>query len=419
MRLKLALLTAVGIAGLMMGVASAADTTLTFLTFETPNLTPDYWDKAITATSAVVPGVTIKKLVAPNADRNAYARQLDSTGQLPDIMVAVSPAGLAEAGKLAEFSKEELSDWVNPTANSYAGKIYQLPTNTQTIPMVYYNLADFQKAGIASPPKTWADFLADCQKLKDAGITPINIGGGGADTWADLYVLKALVASDVYAKDPDWLSKLVAGKTTFHDPLFVGAVTKFKTLIDKGYVDAALLSNDYGASQAAFLANKAAMYAMGSWFTVAPTADQQKDYGVFPWPTDDGKLVVSAFTGGGLSVSSKAPDVDKAKQWAIAFSKLKSNADGGVHFDALFIALKDYAAPTDVTPLYKATLDLYNEALKTGTVTNTFTEEQGIPSVPAGFSAEVAADIGDLINGRKDVDAFVGYLDDKMKELKQ
>ena len=40
--------------------------------------------------------------------------------------------------------------------------------------------------------------------------------------------------------------------TTFHDPLFVGAVTKFKTLIDKGYVDAALLSNDYGASQAAF-----------------------------------------------------------------------------------------------------------------------------------------------------------------------
>ncbi|HEV2515147.1 MAG TPA: hypothetical protein VGV07_07850, partial [Devosia sp.] len=46
--------------------------------------------------------------------------------------------GLAEAGKLAEFTADELSDWVNPTSNSFGGKIYQLATNSQTIPMVYY-----------------------------------------------------------------------------------------------------------------------------------------------------------------------------------------------------------------------------------------------------------------------------------------
>jgi multiple sugar transport system substrate-binding protein len=325
--------------------------------------------------------------------------------------------GLAEAGKLAEFTADELSDWVNPTSNSFGGKIYQLATNSQTIPMVYYRLADFEKAGIASPPKTWAELLAAAEKLKAAGITPFNIGGGGNDTWADMYVLTALVGTEVYAKDPSWLTKLAAGETSFADPLFVAAVTKFKELIDKGYVDPALLSNDYAATQASFIGGVGAMYPMGSWFTVAPTAEQQKQYGVFPWPTDDGALVVAAYTGGGLSVSSKAPDIAKAKEWAIAFSK--ANADGGAKFDALFVALKGYTPPADMPTLYTATLDLYNQAIASGTVVPAFSNEAGTPALPAGLSGEIAKAVTDLISGRKDVAAFVQHLDEKLKELQQ
>lgn len=82
------------------GKSSDGDVTLSLLTFETPNLTTSYWDDIIAKTSAKVPGVKIKKLVAPSAEqRNEYARQLDSTSALPDIMVAIDPAGLAEAGK--------------------------------------------------------------------------------------------------------------------------------------------------------------------------------------------------------------------------------------------------------------------------------------------------------------------------------
>lgn len=392
-----------------------ADVTLKFLTFETPNLSASYWDKIIAATSAKVPGVKIERLVSPTVDRDPYARQLDSTGQLPDIMIAVSPNGLAEAGKLAEFTTEELSGWINPTSNSFDGKIYQLATNTQTIPTIYYRKADFDKAGIAAPPKTWDELLAAAEKLKAAGITPFNVGGGGGDTWANLYPLKALVGSEVYAKDPQWLAKLAKGETTFKDPLFVKAVTKLKELVDKGYIDPALLSNDYPATQASFLGGKGAMYPMGSWFAVAPNAEQQKEYGVFPWPTDDGALVVATFTGGGLSVSAAAPDVALAKQWAIEFSK--QNADGGARFDALFVSLKGYTPPADLPPLYGATLDIYTRAQQSGTVTTAFTEEGGTPSVPSGFNKEVAAAVADLINGRTDVDGFVDYLDEKYEEL--
>jgi len=416
-RLKTAIAVTLGAAALLTPLSAWADgVKMTFLTFETPNLTAAYWDDIIAKASAQVPGVVIEKLVAPTVDRDAYARQLDSSGQLPDIMIAVNPTGLAEVGKLAEFSTEELADWVNPTANSFDGKIYQLATNTQTIPTIFYRIADFEKAGIGAPPKTWAELLDAAEKLKAAGITPFNLGGGGADTWADMYPLIALVATEVYAKDPAWLRKLSAGETTFKDPMFVAAATKLKLLVDKGYIDPALLSNDYAATQASFLGGTGAMYPMGSWFTVAPDAEQQKQYGVFPWPTEDGSVVVAAYTGGGLSVSSKAPDVAKAKQWAIAFSK--ANTDAGAKFDALFVSLKGYTPPADMPPLYTATLKLYNDAVATGTVVPPFTVEAGIPSLPPGMSAQVASAVADLISGRKDVDGFVSYLDEKLTELR-
>ncbi|MFF4825631.1 ABC transporter substrate-binding protein [Streptomyces sp. NPDC001312] len=395
------------------GNTAGGDVTLDLLTFETPNLTAAYWDDIIAKTSAKVPGVKIKKLVAPSAEqRNEYARQLDSTGALPDIMVAIDPAGLAEAGKLAQFSRKELADWVTPTANSFDGKIYQLPTNTQSW-QIYYRKAAFEKAGITTPPKTWNDLLAAVGKLKASRITPFVIGSGAPDGLGPRWTFSQLMATEVYAKDPKWLDKLVAGKADFSDPLFVEAATKMKALAGKKNVDN--LSATYAQAQDAFLAGKGAMYPMGSWFAAAPDKAQQKQIGVFPMPTQDGSLVVPAFTGGGLSVSAKAHDVAKAKQWAIEFSKL--NADGGARYDGLFIALKGYKPPSGLPPLYNETLDLYKNAQSNGTVTPNFGDESGIPALPSGFMPAVDAGLNDLLNGRSDVGKFVATLNTKFKEL--
>ncbi|MFD6177043.1 MULTISPECIES: ABC transporter substrate-binding protein [unclassified Isoptericola] len=401
------------------GDGGTDDVTLTLLTFETPNLDAEYWDASIERANKLVPGVTIEKLVAPTTDRDAYARQLDSTGELPDIMVAVNPTGLAEAGKLAEFSQDELSHWIDPTANSFDGKIYQLPTNTQTIPNVYYSKAAFEKAGIDEVPTTWDALLDAAEKLKSAGITPFIVNGGGSDTWANIYPLTALVGTDVYAEDPDFLGKLAAGEADFSDPKFAGAVSKLKELVDKGYIDPSTLAKTYAEGQEAFLGGDGGMYPMGSWFTVAPTAEQQEDLGVFPWPSDDGSLVMPTYTGGGLSVSASAPDVDKAKEWAIAWSQVPENLEGGVLADGLFVALKDFDLPDGTTKLYDETLSLYQEAESSGTVTAAFGNEGGIPALPAGFTAEVNSAIGDLVSGRTDVDGFVEHLNSTYAELTQ
>src|SRR4051812_2406204 len=94
---------------------SGGDQEITFLTFETPNLSPAYWDAAIKRVTDKNPGIKVKKLVAPTADgRTSYAKQLLQSRQFPDVMIAVDSAGFAEAGNLYGWTPDELKDFQFP-----------------------------------------------------------------------------------------------------------------------------------------------------------------------------------------------------------------------------------------------------------------------------------------------------------------
>jgi len=159
------------------------------------------------------------------------------------------------------------------------------------------------------------------------------------------------------------------------------------------------------------------MYAMGSWFAAAPDETQQEEIGLFDIPSADGSYAVATYTGGGLSVSSSAPDVDKAKEWAKEFSK--QNADGGARYDGLFIALEGYEPPADLPKLYHETYALFKDAVETGAATPSFGYEGGIPALPAGFITEVDAVLLDLLAKRTTVDDAVVYLNEKFVEIQK
>ncbi|WP_198359479.1 ABC transporter substrate-binding protein [Streptomyces fildesensis] len=402
------------------GSGTKAGVTLTFLTFETPNLTAKYWDDAIARASAKVPGVKIKKLVAPSADRVGYAKQLAASGQLPDIMIAVSPNGFAQAGQLAAWSEGQLTDFVSPHANPVGGKVYQLPYNTQPTPFVYYNKADFAAAGITAEPKTYQDLLDDSAKLKAKGITPFVVGGGGKDTWADMYPLIGAVATDTYKQTPGWLAQKAAGTAKFTDPAFTKAAAKIADLAKAGYIDAAGLSRSYADDEQAFRDNKGAMYPMGSWFAASADAKAPSfGVGVFAWPSDDGTLAVPAYTGGGMSVSSKAADVPLAQKWALAFMLDKTSLDNSVKTDGSIIALKDYTPPAGMGPVYTETVNLYQAAVKANGIVNAFSIETGDGSMPAGLADKAAAGVADLINGKKSASGFGSFLDAEWTKANQ
>lgn len=391
---------------------SEGGVTLSFLTFETPNLTAAKWDAAIARTTAKVPGVTIKKLVAPSADRTSYAKQLAASGQLPDILIAVSPADFVKAGSLAPFDTSALGKFTDSTANQIDGRTYQLPWASQAVPLVYYNKEAFTKAGIATPPTTWAQFLDANARLKAAGIKPIQIGGGGADTFANSYPLVGAVGTDLYTSQPTFLSDVKAGTASFTDPRFVAAAQKVADLASSGYLAKGDLSLSYAGSQQEFLDGKAAMYPMGTWFPAAADAKAPAfGIGVFPWPSDDGSLVVPTYTGGGITVSSKAPDVALAQQWAIEFSTQSANLDEQVKADSLFMAIKDYTPPAEAGPVYRESLAIYQRGLDTKKVTTAFGSETGSDALPSGTVTDLYTGIADLINGSKTAQEFAAFLD--------
>ena len=393
------------------GTFAGGDVTLTFLTFDTTNLTPAYWSAAIARTDAQVPGVEIKQIVSPTTDRNTYATQLLSSGQLPNIMIGITPGDFVKAGVLAPFSSAQLSDFMYPTAGAIDGQTYQLPWATQAVPLVYYNKKDFTKAAIAAPPTTWSAFLADCAKLKAVGVTPIEIGGGGTDTWADEYPLIAAVSADLYPADPGFLSDLAAGKDTFSDPRFVAAAQKIATLAADGYLDKAGLSRSYANTEQAFRANDAAMYPMGSWFPASADADAPSfPVGVFTWPTDSGAMVLPIFTGGGLTVSKDSPNLALAQKWALAFSTNTANLTAEVKADGEFMAIKGYTLPSGLGANYTASYDLFEQAVARHATVNSFSSELGTDALPAGTVSDMQTALQNLIDGSMTASQFASYL---------
>ncbi|MDX6280903.1 MAG: raffinose/stachyose/melibiose transport system substrate-binding protein [Kribbellaceae bacterium] len=399
--------------------AAGGDVELTMLTFETPNLPAALWDSAIARVSQKVPGVKIKKLVTPNVDRTTYAKQLASSGQLPDIMLAVNPQGFAEGGQLADFSKDELKDFASPESGAIKGKVYQLPTNAQPQSLLYYNKADFTKAGITAPPRTWAELLTACAKLKAAGITPIAVGGGGQDTFASMYSWVGTVGTDVYLSDPGFSKEITDGSKTFDDPLFVKATDKVAQLAKLGYLDPKGTSRSYADHEKAFRAGSAAMYPMGSWFATSADNDKPKfPVGVFAWPSDDGKAVVPTLTGGGLSVSAKAENVELAKKFALEWTKDKETSDAFTKADGTFNTVAGYQPPADMGPLFQQTLAIYNQAVKDKTVTPALSIEQGDNGLPADLTVPVQQLAVELLTGKSDPATVIRKLNHEYAALK-
>ena len=137
------------------------------------------------------PGITIKAVPLQNEQfktKIPIALQSDSP---PDIFQSWGGGGLVDqqkAGKVADLTKY-VKPWIKTIGGTAAGwqvngKQYAVPYSVGVVGF-WYNKQLFKQAGIASPPKTWPQFLAAVAKLKQAGITPIAIGS--KDEWPDAF----------------------------------------------------------------------------------------------------------------------------------------------------------------------------------------------------------------------------------------
>ncbi|MDG4826992.1 extracellular solute-binding protein [Asanoa sp. WMMD1127] len=342
-------LVAAGVAGLLALTAAcgsgdgggneSGETALTYLVFETPSLDAKFWDDSITAATAQTPGVKINKIVAPSTDRDGYAKQLQQSGQFPDLLQSITPSNFVGAGLLKPYDKTWIdANFLLPSANSLKGEVYIPPTNSQIVPQVYYNRQLFQQAGITAAPKTWAEFLDACAKLKAKGITPIELGG--ADPFAASMPLVGIISADILGKNKNWLQDRYADKVKFADADLVTAVRKYRTLVTGGYFDKGALGVKYADSITRFTGGKSAMYPMGSWFLGSVPKDTADNFGSFPWPTDNGDVVVPFVGGGSMAISAKAKDTALAEKFGQAWSLNPANLKALIETDGAFPMIK-------------------------------------------------------------------------------
>ncbi|WP_460907711.1 ABC transporter substrate-binding protein [Paraburkholderia jirisanensis] len=247
------------------------------------------WQSVLDQFKKTHPGVDIK---ASFVDEEAYKVQLPGwlTTVAPDIVNWHNGERMAYYAKRGLF--EDLSgDWAKngwndmyastKEASSYQGKQYAAPTVYYSWGM-FYRKDLFQKAGITSEPKTWAELQDACRKLKAAGITPFAVAGRDAWTLAGWFDYL-----DLRLNGNAFHQQLMAGEIPYTDPRVKKVYTTWKQLIDDhDFIDNSL-SYDLDAAQPFLFQGKAAMMLMGTFITSGFPANVKPNMSFFQFPIID------------------------------------------------------------------------------------------------------------------------------------
>lgn len=139
-------------------------------------------------------------------------------------------------------------------------KVYGIPTSV-TGQIMFFNKTLFEKAGISEVPSTIEELEEACDKLNDAGITPIICGS--KDRWPLLGWFSYLA---VRYGGVELYTDVTNGKsdTSFANPEFVRAGKKLNEISQKYFINGSM-AIDSTAAPAQFTAGQAAIFIGGTW----------------------------------------------------------------------------------------------------------------------------------------------------------
>ncbi len=265
------------------------DVTLTWAVFETDNYTAEVWQHIIDTFEADNPGIKIEKVLMTGDSRPQFLKTMLAAGNMPDINI--DPVDLAPTdGIYAEVPEELLEKYEDSLVVSFNGKKTLIPAYKALRNQCYYHKDQFAEAGIEEEPKTWDEFVEDCQKLLDAGKTPL-MGAGASDIWATSFGWWTGVSnSEIMAKYPDFNADILAGKISWTDDVIADSLKNWQSLINAGYYHKGSMSFSYTQASEEFKKGSSAMFMDGAWS--APTLDNEgfttDDIGCFVVPSPSG-----------------------------------------------------------------------------------------------------------------------------------
>ena len=292
------------------------------------------------------------------------------------------------------------------------GKQYAVPVNGFWEGM-FCNQKILDAAGVEVPGAdyTWEQFLTDCQKIKDAGYTPIAAALGNVPHyWWEFSIFNHTT--------PATHVSVPASVEEGNGPAWVSGMNDIKALYEKGFFPENTLSATDGETFELFMADKAAFLIDGSWKVGGIVAACQSDP-EDPATLDTEKLnnfTVTYVPGqgerkatdliGGLSmgyyVTSKAWEDEAVREAAVKFVEYMTSDEiipvfaqhtatalknapevDSAQFNSLQVKAIDMMA--GVTSLTAAVQDIFNGECRVSTF------ESGMPQIVTGaVSAEDA-----------------------------
>lgn len=306
---------------------------------------------------------------------NQKIKLLISSGDLPDI---VFNGGnnitelAAKSGKVADLTPyfEEDAEWkalfddTSLEFNTVEGKIYGVPVSKE-ISYIYYNKELFKQAGIDAPEvafASWDEFFAACDKLKEAGITPVGMDSADSGWLTNLW-MSALIGTAGDAGN-QWMNTMYP--TGFNTPEVEKAAETIQKMF-KEYTTADAVGGKYDPMATHFFNGEVAMFPNGPWMIPDFSQEEKAPEGFYD------KVGIMLMPGNGMEMVPTPGDMvgateeDKIKA-AVAFLKFETTPENQIkalEMTGLQPVSNNLDIPAELTesdPLMAEVLEIQNKA---------------------------------------------------------
>ena len=285
----------------------------------------------------------------------------------PNLDVYVNPGVVAPLNDyLADGWMDTFSSEAVLSGGKYGDDYYAVPLNIAAA-CVFYNTEMFDAAGV-TVPSTWTEFLDACQKLQDAGYTPISISAGTA--WC-----LSMVAGYLCDRNGVDLDKIATGEAHWTDDNVKNAANQLLELSQYFQPTAASDTND--VATAGFYNEEAAILIQGSWAIGqinGANPDFETKCGVFQFPAVEGgndpNRVIAKSDSLAMSANTEHPEAAVAlMKYFTDDTAQKYTAEKGGKIPVTKVEYDAAAAPAelayvmDIFSNASGTFGFYNESL--------------------------------------------------------
>lgn len=359
------------------------------------------------------PHITIELETRPGGSEgdNIVKTRL-ATGDMADVFFYNSGSlmqALSPEQNLLDLTNEPFQanvlDSFKPTV-TYNGKVYGAPIASTTAGGWFYNKKVYEDLGL-NVPKTWAELIANNEKIKAAGITPV-IG-----TFKDSWTSQLVVLADYYnvqAQVPTFAEDFTAHKATnAGTPAMLRSFEKLQELHDKDFFNKDFLATTYDAGLKMLAEGKGAHYPMLSFATPALLQnfpDQIEQIGFFAQPGDDASQNgLTVWMPGAAYIYKESKHIEEAKQFVAYVASVEgTKAAAAVSKPTGPYVIEGATVPDDVPTLVKEMLP-YFENNRTAPALEFVSPIKG-PSLEQ-ITVEVGAGIKSAVEGAEAYDRDV------------